>query len=95
MCCLISRSRIFLSYGDVNIAGDGLQNLGLCSVLLDFYPEGSLSCQTFLDEELGFCGLIRRTALFNCLVESAMVQRTLSISDQVRTDETEIDTILL
>jgi hypothetical protein len=28
-----SRSRIFHLYGDVTIAGDGLQNLGLCSAL--------------------------------------------------------------
>jgi hypothetical protein len=28
-----SRSRIFHSYGDVTIADEGLQNLGLCSAL--------------------------------------------------------------
>jgi hypothetical protein len=29
-----SRSRIFHLYGDVTIAGEGLQNLGLCSALM-------------------------------------------------------------
>jgi hypothetical protein len=28
-----SRSRIFFSFGDVAITGEGLQNLGLCSAL--------------------------------------------------------------
>jgi hypothetical protein len=31
-----SRSRIFHSYGDVTIAGEGRQNLGLCSALRAF-----------------------------------------------------------
>jgi hypothetical protein len=32
----MSRSRIFHLYGDVTIAGEGLQNLGLCSALRAF-----------------------------------------------------------
>jgi hypothetical protein len=35
-----SRSRIFHSYGDVTITGEGLQNLGLCSVLRAFEQGG-------------------------------------------------------
>jgi hypothetical protein len=35
-----SRSRIFHLYGDVIIAGEGLQNLGLYSVLRAFELEG-------------------------------------------------------
>jgi hypothetical protein len=35
---LTSRSRIFHLYGDVTIAGEGLQNLGLCSALRAFAP---------------------------------------------------------
>jgi hypothetical protein len=35
-----SRSRIFHLYGDVNIAGEGLQNLGLCSALRAFEQGG-------------------------------------------------------
>jgi hypothetical protein len=42
-----SRSRIFHLYGDVTIAGEGLQNLGLCSGPLS--REGSLSCHTSCD----------------------------------------------
>jgi hypothetical protein len=34
--CYTSRSRIFHLYGDVNIAGEGLQNLGLLSALNAF-----------------------------------------------------------
>jgi hypothetical protein len=35
-----SRSRVFHLYGDVTIAGEGLQNLGLCSVLRAFEQGG-------------------------------------------------------
>jgi hypothetical protein len=35
-----SRSRIFHLYGDVTIAGEGLQNLGLCSALRTFEQGG-------------------------------------------------------
>ena len=34
--CFLSRSRIFRLYGDVTIAGEELQNLGLCSALRAF-----------------------------------------------------------
>ena len=35
-----SRSRIFHLFGDVTIAGEGLQNLGLCSALRAFEQGG-------------------------------------------------------
>jgi hypothetical protein len=35
-----SRSRIFHLYEDVTIAGEGLQNLGLCSALMAFEQGG-------------------------------------------------------
>jgi hypothetical protein len=35
-----SRSRIFHLYGDVTIAGEGLQNLGVCLALRAFDKEG-------------------------------------------------------
>jgi hypothetical protein len=38
--CFTSRSRIFHLYGDVNITGEGLQNLGLCSALRAFEQGG-------------------------------------------------------
>jgi hypothetical protein len=47
--CFTSRSRIFHLYGDVTITGEGLQNLGLCSALMPFSREGSLSCHTCCD----------------------------------------------
>jgi hypothetical protein len=37
---LYVRSRIFHLYGEVTIAGEGLQNLGLCSALLAFERGG-------------------------------------------------------
>jgi hypothetical protein len=37
---LTSHSRIFRLYGDVTIAGEGLQNLGLCSALRAFEQGG-------------------------------------------------------
>jgi hypothetical protein len=36
----MSRSRIFHLYGDVTIAGEGQQNLGLCSALRVFEQGG-------------------------------------------------------
>jgi hypothetical protein len=36
------RSRIFHLYGDVTIAGEGLQNLGLCSALRTFSRAGGI-----------------------------------------------------
>jgi hypothetical protein len=36
-------------YGDITIAGEGLQNLGLCSSLRALSREGSLSCHTYCD----------------------------------------------
>ena len=38
--CFTSCSRIFHSYGDITTAGEGLQNLGLCSVLRAFEQGG-------------------------------------------------------
>jgi hypothetical protein len=37
---ITSRSRIFHLYGDVTIAGEGLQNFGLCSALRAFEQGG-------------------------------------------------------
>jgi hypothetical protein len=37
---LMSCSRIFHLYGDVNITGDGLQSLGVCSALRAFEQGG-------------------------------------------------------
>jgi hypothetical protein len=41
ICCFTSRSRISHLHEDVTIAGEGLQNLGLCSVLRAFEQEGT------------------------------------------------------
>jgi hypothetical protein len=40
MITVLPRSRIFYLYDDVSIAGEGLQNLGLCSVLRAFEQGG-------------------------------------------------------
>jgi hypothetical protein len=45
----MSRSRIFHLYGEVTIACEGLQNLGLCSALRAFELGGSLLCHTCCD----------------------------------------------
>jgi hypothetical protein len=44
-----SRSRIFHLYEDITIAGEGLQNLGLCSALRAFEQGRILSCHTCCD----------------------------------------------
>jgi hypothetical protein len=64
-----SHSRIFHLYGDVTIAGEGLQNLGLCSALRAFEQRGDLYRATPpVTRDLGFFGLIRRTAPYSCLL---------------------------
>jgi hypothetical protein len=62
--CFTSRSRIFHLYGEVTIAGEGLQNLGLCTALRAFEQ-----CGIFIVPHLlGFSSLIRRTAPFSRLL---------------------------
>jgi hypothetical protein len=61
----MSRSRIFHLYEDVTIAGEGLQNLGLCSALRAFDLYRATPAVT---RDLGFSGLIRRTAPFSRLL---------------------------
>jgi hypothetical protein len=39
----------YFTYVDVTIAGEGLQNLGLCSALMAFAQGGILSCHTSCD----------------------------------------------
>jgi hypothetical protein len=56
-------------YGDVTIAGEGLQNLGLCSALRAFGQEARVLYDVTLatTQGLNFPGLIRRTAPFSRL----------------------------
>jgi hypothetical protein len=63
-----SRSRIFHLYGDVPIAGEGLQNLGLCSVLRAFEQGDLYRATPAVTRDLDFSGLIRRTAPFSRLL---------------------------
>jgi hypothetical protein len=59
-------ARVFHFYRDVTIAGEGLQNLGLCSAFMGFWARRDLYRATpILARGLGFCGLIRRTAPFS------------------------------
>jgi hypothetical protein len=58
-----SRSRIFHLYWDVTIAGEGLQNLGLCSALRALEQGGIFIVPHLLWHGTSvFSGLIRRTA---------------------------------
>jgi hypothetical protein len=70
--CFPSRSRIFHLYGDVTIAGEGLQNLGLCSVLRAFDQGGIFIVPHLLWHGTSvFPGLIRRTAQVSRLLRHA------------------------
>jgi hypothetical protein len=52
-------SKIFHSYEDITITGEGLQNLGLGSALRAFEQEGMFFCATLaVTRDLGFFGLI-------------------------------------
>jgi hypothetical protein len=65
----MSCSRIFLLYGDVTIASEGLQNLGLCSAFRAFEQGGILIVpQIYCDTGPLFPGLIQRTAPFSRLI---------------------------
>jgi hypothetical protein len=60
-----SRSRRFHLYGDVTIANEGLQNLGLCSALSAFEQEVIFIMPHLLwHGTSGFSGFIRRIAPF-------------------------------
>jgi hypothetical protein len=60
--CFKSRSRIFHLHRDVTIAGEGLQNLGLCSSLRTFEQEGMFFRATpAVTRGLGFSGFIQST----------------------------------
>jgi hypothetical protein len=61
------QTRIFHLYGDVTIAGEGLQNLGVCSALRAF-EQGGIFITPAVTRDLGFSGLIRRTAPFSRLL---------------------------
>jgi hypothetical protein len=50
-----SRSRMFHLYGDDNIAGKGLQNLGLCSALKAFAQGGIFIVPHMLQQETSVC----------------------------------------
>ena len=64
--------RIFHSYGDVTITGEGLQNLGLCWTLRAF-EQGWIFFRATpaVTRDLGFSGLIRMTASFSRLLRHA------------------------
>ena len=49
VCGLSSHSRIFHSYGDVTITGEGLQILTYARHLWPLSSEGSLACHTYCD----------------------------------------------
>jgi hypothetical protein len=53
--CSTSRSRIFHSYGDVTITGEGLQNLGLCSALRAFEQGGLIVVPHLLWHRTSVC----------------------------------------
>jgi hypothetical protein len=60
-----SNSRIFHLYGHVTIAGEGLQNLGLCSELKAFEQGGIFIVPHLLWHGSCFSGLIQRTTPIN------------------------------
>jgi hypothetical protein len=68
--CFTSRSRIFHLYGDVTITGEGLQNLGLCSVLKAFEQGGIFIVPHLLWQGTSVfpVDLIRRTVPFSHLL---------------------------
>jgi hypothetical protein len=68
--CFTSCSRIFLLHGDVTIAGEGLQHLGLRSALRAFEQGGIFIVPHLLWHGTWvYCGLIRRTTPFSRLLQ--------------------------
>jgi hypothetical protein len=67
---ITSQSRIVHLYGDITIAGEGLQNLGLITLgAQGLWAGRNLYCATpALKRNLDFPGLIRRTAPFRRLL---------------------------
>ena len=58
---LLSHSRIFHSYGDVTITGEGLQILTYVAHSWPLSSEGSLACHTYCDTGHKFIMVISRT----------------------------------
>jgi hypothetical protein len=69
--CFTSRSRIFHLYEDVTIAGEGLQNLGLCSALRAFEQRGIFIVPHLLWHDTSVFRCHPRTAPFICLLQHA------------------------
>ena len=64
------RSNIFHSHGVVSIASEELQHSGLCSVLVFYDSEGSLSCHTCYDTGPRFWGCQPRGGgAYSCRLE--------------------------
>jgi hypothetical protein len=67
--CFTSHSRIFHLYGDVTITGEGLQKFRPTFVVQDLCAGRDLYRATpAVTRDLGFSGLIRRTAPFSRLL---------------------------
>ena len=67
--CWMSRSKTYHLFGDVTIAGEGLQTLTLCSALVVFKQRWDLYRATAAETRgLGVCGLIWKTAILSRLV---------------------------
>ena len=67
---LLSHSRIFHSYGDVTIAGEGLQILTYARHSWPLSSEGSLKCHTYCDTSLPFIRVISEDAWHSHLLSS-------------------------
>ena len=69
---LSSHSRIFHSYGDVTIAGEGLQILTYARQSWPFSSEGSLTCHTHCDTGLPFIMVISEDPWHSHLLPSVL-----------------------
>ena len=67
---LSSHSRIFHSYGDVTIAGEGLQILSYAQHSWPLSSEGSLTCHTHCDTGLSFIMVISEDPWHSHLMQS-------------------------
>ena len=92
LICLWSHSRIFHSYGDVTIAGEGLQILTYGRHSLPLSSEGSLTCHTYCETGLLFIMVISEDPWHSYLLPSAwqwschdLIKRLMSVATGNRT----------
>ena len=92
VCCLLSRSRIFHSYGDVTIAGEGLQILTYARHSWPLSSEGFLLATPTVTRGFVYNGHLREPVILTPIAERSAVDLSLHLFLRLRSVAAEIRT---